>query len=172
MNKFYKKWCLESSTSNTQTELTEMNAELYFTAAVKWIRSNINWNFSNAMAENILTELLSEHRFNDSTGNMRPSTNHDLLYLYKHRGGKPHPLYRWKTDTHGTATLEAMLPSRQPSSGNVHCIFRTCCAGGGRAADKGHSDYWTHLLVAGNGFPQPISKYIVESNTQRFSFRI
>jgi hypothetical protein len=160
INRFYKQWCLEYPTSNTRKALTERHAVLYFSAAVKWISSNINWNFTHAMAENILTELFSEHRFVDSTGNARPSVNRDILYLYKHRDGKPHPLYRWKTDTRGEATLEVMLPSKDNPSDKVHCIYRTCRMGGRCPEERDHCAYWNHTFIT-NGFPYATSKYIV-----------
>jgi hypothetical protein len=94
IQEIYNKWSQESqSNSKNYKELTVSVASQSFSAFVKWIASNVNWNFTHSLASNILNELFSERRNGNPSEAWSPSKHHDVLYLYKHRKGKPHPLY-------------------------------------------------------------------------------
>jgi hypothetical protein len=58
INGFFKErnLSLEKTTSN----LSVTDAEKYFLDAVKWIQSNVTWNFTPSIAENIFCELNRE----------------------------------------------------------------------------------------------------------------
>jgi hypothetical protein len=95
-----------------QSDLSLGDAENYFSSAVKWIQQNVSYNFTHALAENILCELQREEGSVDDSIEWAPSKKRDVLYFFKHRNGMMHHLYRWKTDIKGTTILQVLLVSK------------------------------------------------------------
>ncbi len=87
------------------------DADKYFSTAVTWIRQNVSYNFTPALAENILCELNREKGSVDNAEDRSPSPKKDVLYMYMHRNNAMHHLYRWKTDIRGRAVLQVLLMS-------------------------------------------------------------
>ena len=121
INGFFKE--RNKSLGKTMTELSVTDAEKYFSDAVKWIQSNVSWNFTPAIAENILCELNREKGTINCSEEWCPSPKKDVLYLYKHRGNTLHHLYRWKHDQCGKAVLQVLLMSKDGTVGNIENIL-------------------------------------------------
>ena len=96
-----------SCDNSGKVELTEPEAEKHFNAAVSYIRTNVNWNFTAAMAENILCLLHAEMGIEGAETSMVP--RRDLLYFYGHRKDAMNHLYRWKLDINGKAILQVLV---------------------------------------------------------------
>jgi hypothetical protein len=168
IKEIYNDWTQESqSNSKNYKELTVSVASQSFSAAVKWIASNVNWNFTHSLASNILVELFSERRNGTPSKAWSPSKHRDVLYLYKHRQGKPHPLYRWRTDLRGHATLEALFLPAKGTREVTKRIFQTSRAGG-RSAESGYSAFWTHTFMDGNGSVKFNSKYVIQEKYAQY----
>jgi hypothetical protein len=105
INAFYKK----SSEHLDSADLSEEVAEKHFEEAVSWISLNVGWNFTHALAENILCELHRENCEDTTSDNYQQSPKKDVLYMYTHRRGVLHHLYRWKNDIKGRVILQALI---------------------------------------------------------------
>lgn len=95
INKYYR----DALGDKAKEDLSLGQADKHFKAAVKNMGSNINWNFTPAIAKNILCQLHREM----GTTEVHPSQEQDILYLYPHRRGAMNHLYRWKMDQPGSA---------------------------------------------------------------------
>ena len=110
INAFYKKSLVCDSRSEAM-DLTEEVADKHFKAAVKYIGSNVNWNFSAALAENVLCVLNMEMEIAELGWEESQPKKPDILYFYEHRDHAMHHMYRWKLDTPAKAQLQVLLIS-------------------------------------------------------------
>jgi hypothetical protein len=113
INLFYQKNMIADSNS---PDLREDEAQKHFDEAVSWISGKVSYNFTPALAENILCELQREKCEETDSPDYKESPKKDVLYMYKHRNSVLHPLYRWKTDVRGRVTLQVLAVSL---SGNI-----------------------------------------------------
>jgi hypothetical protein len=75
-------------------DISEEDAEKHFKQAVFWISLNVGYQFTHALAENILCELHRENCKDTTSDNYQQSSKKDVLYMYTHCQGVLHPLYR------------------------------------------------------------------------------
>jgi hypothetical protein len=105
INYFYKKTfdCDKRRCEDISVE----DAQKHFSAAVQYIASNVSWNFTSAIAYNMLSIMYSEM---DCVIDMDSHSDlHDVVYLYEHRKQKLHHLFRWKMDTVGKACIQCLI---------------------------------------------------------------
>jgi hypothetical protein len=119
INSFYAK----ENCSNVNSNMTEELAEEHFDKAVTWIRCHVNFNFNAALAENILCELHRENCEDVDSDNYQQSPKKDVLYMYGHRRGVIHPLYRWKSDSRQNIVLQVLNITKDGIVEGIHDVM-------------------------------------------------
>jgi hypothetical protein len=109
INAMYKK----ANGDTALFDLKEDQAQKHFEDAVMWISQRVSYQFTPVLAENILCELHRENCEDIDSPNYKESPRKDVLYMYKHRNGVLHPLYRWKTDLRGRISLQVLVVSQE-----------------------------------------------------------
>jgi hypothetical protein len=135
-------------------DLSLAQADKHFKAAVKYLGSNINWNFTSAIAKNILCELYKEM---DRTI-VSPDQDQDIQYLFPHRNGAMNHLYRWKMDIKlGSAIQQVLIISNTNEIHGSYNLFEVTKTGsmGGRTKMEA---MWTGGMVPPFGI-NPKGKY-------------
>jgi Tfp pilus assembly protein PilW len=129
INAFYRK----AFGNNVQEDLSLVDADKHFKAAVKYIASNMNWNATAAIVKNTLSEL---HRDADETVDRR-----DILFLFPHRNRTMNHLYRWKMDKAGEAMLQVLLISRENKVARSSNIFKSQSGTSGSTSGDIHAGF-------------------------------
>ena len=132
-------------------DLTEELADKYFKIAVKYVSSTVNWNFSPAMAENILSLVHMKE-----CNSMSPPPC-DILYVYSHRKNSMNHLYRWKLDTPAKAILQVLLITDKNEVEEWYNLFEVT-RDGSRLGSNYAGCYWTN-----NGYQKNCSGGIKSS---------
>lgn len=149
-------------------DLSLSEAEKYFTNVVTWISSNVSYNFTPSVAENMLCELNREKGTIDPSEEWAPSNKSDVLYLYKHRNNTLHHLYRWKTDTKGKAILQVLLMSTDGKVVGTRSLFEMASRAGSRGGELDFGAYWTGGYAAAGAVQPFVSKYKVTAEYAKY----
>jgi hypothetical protein len=120
-------------------ELPLEDATKHFNTAVKYIGSNVSWNFTPALAHNILCKL---HRDMSKTSTDDSRLRPDLLYFYNHRKDVMHHLYRWKMESCSKATLQMLLIKNSGKVAGIYNIMEVSRDGMKYGSSSYHS-YWS-----------------------------
>jgi hypothetical protein len=110
INFFYKKTF--DCQGHSCQDISKEDAKWHFAAAVQHIGANVSWNFTSAIADNILSILYAEF---DGVDEINSSSGvRDVVFLQYHRDGKlHHHQYRWKMDTLGKAYLQYLAVTEE-----------------------------------------------------------
>jgi hypothetical protein len=159
INIFYKK--AFDCNRRPSEDISVEDAQKHFSAAVNYIASNVSWNFTSAIAHNMISILYTELVcVKDMSCN---SETRDVVFLYEHREEKLHHQYRWRMDQPGKAHLH-FLPVKKDGS-----ILRGGCSVLEISRDSmtngicGVSFYWTDE----NG--RPLSGGVTQWANYKFS---
>jgi hypothetical protein len=104
-------------------DLSEVDAQKHFNDAVCWISGNVSYQFTHTLAENILCELHRENCEEPDSTDYQQSPKKDVMYMYNHRKGVIHPLYRWKTDIRGRVVLQVLMITKEGSVEGIHDLM-------------------------------------------------
>jgi len=104
-------------------ELSRDEAQKHFDEAVSWISGNVSYQFTPALAENILCELHREQCEDIESPDYKESSKKDVLYMYKHRNSVLHPLYRWKTDLRAKIILQVLMVTKGGRIEGIHDLM-------------------------------------------------
>jgi hypothetical protein len=139
---FYNK---TSQKDSIASDLSESEAQKHFDTAVSWIGGHVSGGFTHALAENILCELNREKCIDIGSPEYVASPKKDVLYMYKHRKGILHPLYRWKSDLRGRTILQVLLIDKTGAVEGIHDIM--FMKRDSLALVKEDDDYWATLWM-------------------------
>jgi hypothetical protein len=131
------------SISRWKNDLAIDEAQTQFSAAVKWIQENVNYNFTHALAENILCELNREEGSIDKSEMWQPSKKQDVLYFFEHRKATLHHLYRWKSDVRGCVILQVLLMSPEGQCHDIKNLTYLSTGGKKGPDDTSVAAYWS-----------------------------
>jgi hypothetical protein len=141
-------------------DLSLEDATKYFNAMVNYIGSNVSWNFTPALAHNILCKL---HRdVHDDINDSRP----DILYLYRHHEGEMHPMYRWKVDTPGKAILQCLVVTKNCKVKGIFNVMEVS-RDGDKDPGSGFYSYWTGEETEYSGFYHK-GKYVLSDMYSKY----
>jgi hypothetical protein len=149
-------------------DLSISEAEKHFTNVVTWISSNVSYNFTASVAENVLCELNREKGTIDTSEDWAPSNKSDVLYLYKHRNNTLHHLYRWKTDIKGKAILQVLLMSIDGKVVGSRNLFEMTSRMGSKGGELDFGAYWTGGFAAAGAVQPFVSKYKVTAEYAKY----
>jgi hypothetical protein len=105
-----------------QDDLSVVDADRHFKAAVKYIASNMNWNATAVTVKNTLIDLYRE------SGALKKD---DILFLFPHRNRAVNHLYRWKMDNSGEAMLQVLLIDKDNKIAGKSNLFKSFRGGCG-----------------------------------------
>jgi hypothetical protein len=105
------------------SDLSESDAQKHFDTAVSWIGGHVSYTFTHCLAENILCELHREKCLDVDAPGYEESPKKDVLYMYRHRNGVLHPLYRWKNDVRGRVILQVLMITKNGTVEGNHDIM-------------------------------------------------
>jgi hypothetical protein len=134
INTFYQK--TTQLHQGRKDDLSLEEATKYFHAMVKYMGSNVSWNFTPALAYNILC------KFNEDGHDVTNVSSPDILYLYRHHEGEMHPIYRWKMDTAGKAILQCLVVTKHCKVKGIFNVMEVSRDGDKDPGSTFYS-YWT-----------------------------
>ena len=146
-------------------ELPLEDARKHFNAAVKYICSNVSWNFTPAIAYNIIWNMVKEMRHNSEKDS--PSRS-DVLFCFKHRKGNMHHLYRWKIDSSSMAILQVLLVENLKKGGNVAGIYNLMEVPRDRIKSAGSGRYHSYFVNGDELGIRRYAKYIMSDKYKKY----
>jgi hypothetical protein len=85
------------------------------------------YQFTPALAEDILCELHREHGEDIKSPDYKESSKKDVLYIYKHQNSVFHPLYRWETDLRAKVILQVLMVTKNGTIEGIHDLMMINC---------------------------------------------